>query len=338
MYCARCNEPFADNEEMARTGTDEFWHMRCFVCAQCFKPFNKNHEYYEYGGRKYCEKDFQTLFAPCCHHCNKYINGRFIRALGKCWHPNCLLCCRCQIPLADQGFVKSQDQALCHDCNIQLKTSSKNRHLCSKCKTFLDDDESPLRYKNETYHSYHFNCHSCGIELKPDACQIDGNLFCLKCHDKMDIPICGACRRPIEDRVVTALGKHFHAEHFVCATCERPFHGKCHYEVRGLAYCVEHYYKLFGHQCHTCCQVIKGDVISALDKFFCSHHFNCYFCGGQLIANKSKFYDVGSNPCCKKCYKKFPGSLRRRLVKQQKLEKKVKLEANKDKQGLVAGN
>lgn len=28
----------------------------------------------------------------------------------------------------------------------------------------------------------------------------------------MGIPICGACRRPIEERVVTALGKHFHVE------------------------------------------------------------------------------------------------------------------------------
>jgi hypothetical protein len=37
-------------------------------------------------------------------------------------------------------------------------------------------------------------------------------LYCLRCHDKMGIPICGACRRPIEERVVTALGKHFHVE------------------------------------------------------------------------------------------------------------------------------
>ena len=37
-------------------------------------------------------------------------------------------------------------------------------------------------------------------------------LYCLRCHDKMGIPICGACRRPIEERVVTALGKHWHVE------------------------------------------------------------------------------------------------------------------------------
>ena len=51
-----------------------------------------------------------------------------------------------------------------------------------------------------------------------------------RCHDKMGIPICGACRRPIEERVVTALGKHWHVEHFVCAKCEKPFLGNRHYE------------------------------------------------------------------------------------------------------------
>jgi len=43
-------------------------------------------------------------------------------------------------------------------------------------------------------------------------CCFQNELYCLRCHDKMGIPICGACRRPIEERVVTALGKHWHVE------------------------------------------------------------------------------------------------------------------------------
>lgn len=42
--------------------------------------------------------------------------------------------------------------------------------------------------------------------------KFQNELYCLRCHDKMGIPICGACRRPIEERVVTALGKHWHVE------------------------------------------------------------------------------------------------------------------------------
>lgn len=84
-------------------------------------------------------------------------------------------------------------------------------------------------------------------------------LYCLRCHDKMGIPICGACRRPIEERVVTALGKHWHVEHFVCSKCEKPFMGNRHYERKGLAYCETHYHELFGNLCFVCNTVIYGD-------------------------------------------------------------------------------
>lgn len=67
-------------------------------------------------------------------------------------------------------------------------------------------DEGFLRYKGDIYHPYHFNCASCSAELTPDAREKNGQLMCLRCHDKAGIPICGACRRPIEERVVNALG------------------------------------------------------------------------------------------------------------------------------------
>ena len=51
-------------------------------------------------------------------------------------------------------------------------------------------------------------------------------------------------RRPIEERVVTALGKHWHIEHFACAKCEKPFLGNRHYERKGLAYCATHYHQV----------------------------------------------------------------------------------------------
>ena len=115
----------------------------------------------------------------------------------------------------------------------------------------------------------HFNCTSCNCELDSTAREVKSRpgfaandmneLYCLRCHDKMGIPICGACRRPIEERVVTALGKHWHVEHFVCAKCEKPFLGHRHYEKRGLAYCETHYHQLFGNLCFVCNQVIGGD-------------------------------------------------------------------------------
>lgn len=49
-------------------------------------------------------------------------------------------------------------------------------------------------------------------ELTADARELKNYLYCLPCHDKMGVPICGACRRPIEGRVVNALGKQWHVE------------------------------------------------------------------------------------------------------------------------------
>jgi len=176
------------------------------------------------------------------------------------------------------------------------------------------DEGLPLKFKGEPYHPYHFNCHSCGVELNSEAREVKSELYCLRCHDKMGIPICGACHRPIEERIVTALGKHWHVEHFVCAKCEKPFLGHRHYEKKGLAYCETHYHQLFGNLCFVCNQVIAGDVFTALNKAWCVDHFACAFCDTKMN-QKSKFYDVDLKPCCKRCFEKFPSELKKRLKK-----------------------
>ena len=130
----------------------------------------------------------------------------------------------------------------------------------------------------------------------------------------MGIPICGACHRPIEERIVTALGKHWHVEHFVCAKCEKPFLGHHHYEKKGLAYCETHYFQLFGNVCYVCNQVIQGDIFTALNKAWCADHFACSFRDTKMI-QKSKFYDVDSKPCCKKCFERFPSERKKQLKK-----------------------
>lgn len=88
--CAKCGDQFDDFELMAYTGNDEYLHLRCFVCAQCFRPFDENEEYHEFAGRKYCRRDYVTLFAPFCIKCHQDItNGAFVRLKGKCFHHGC---------------------------------------------------------------------------------------------------------------------------------------------------------------------------------------------------------------------------------------------------------
>uniref|UniRef100_A0A3Q2IDC5 LIM zinc finger domain containing 2 n=1 Tax=Equus caballus TaxID=9796 RepID=A0A3Q2IDC5_HORSE len=155
-------------------------------------------------------------------------------------------------------------------------------------------------------------------ELTAEARELKGELYCLPCHDKMGVPICGACRRPIEGRVVNALGKQWHVEHFVCAKCEKPFLGHRHYEKKGLAYCETHYNQLFGDVCYNCGRVIEGDVVSALNKAWCVNCFSCSTCNGKLTL-KNKFVEFDMKPVCKRCYEKFPLELKKRLKKLSEL-------------------
>jgi hypothetical protein len=320
MSCARCDNGFEPKAKIVNSN-GELYHPECFVCAQCFRPFPEG-VFYEFEGRKYCEHDFHVLFAPCCGKCGEFIVGRVIKAMMASWHPKCFCCEMCHKELADLGFIKNQGRALCHECNDKVKATAEGKYMCQKCRSVIDGE--PLRFRGEVYHPYHFNCTGCSKELTSSAIEVKtrpgytanelNELYCLRCHFKMGIPICGACRRPIEERVVTALGKHWHVEHFVCAKCEKPFLGNRHYERKGLAYCETHYHQLFGNLCYTCNQVIQGDVFTALNKAWCVNHFACSSCD-QKMTVKTKFYEVDLKPVCKKCYDRYPRELRLRLKK-----------------------
>uniref|UniRef100_A0A8C2PYT0 LIM domain-containing protein n=1 Tax=Cyprinus carpio TaxID=7962 RepID=A0A8C2PYT0_CYPCA len=308
--CERCKSGFAPAEKIVNSN-GELYHEQCFVCAQCFQQFPEG-LFYEFEGRKYCEHDFQMLFAPCCHQCGEFIIGRVIKAMNNSWHPDCFCCDICQAVLADVGFVKNAGRHLCRPCHNREKARGLGKYICQKCHAIIE--EQPLIFKNDPYHPDHFNCSNCGKELTADARELKGELYCLPCHDKMGVPICGACRRPIEGRVVNAMGKQWHVEHFVCAKCEKPFLGHRHYERKGLAYCETHYNQLFGDVCYHCNRVIEGDVVSALNKAWCVNCFSCSTCNTKLTL-KNKFVEFDMKPVCKKCYEKFPLELKKRLKK-----------------------
>lgn len=96
--CERCKSGFAATEKIVNSN-GELYHEQCFVCAQCFQQFPEGlfyevllrdshlttpHTHHthltlhyvilssQFEGRKYCEHDFQMLFAPCCHQCGEW--------------------------------------------------------------------------------------------------------------------------------------------------------------------------------------------------------------------------------------------------------------------------
>uniref|UniRef100_A0A914RR62 LIM zinc-binding domain-containing protein n=1 Tax=Parascaris equorum TaxID=6256 RepID=A0A914RR62_PAREQ len=242
-------------------------------------------------GRKYCEHDFHVLYAPCCGKCSEFIVGRVIKAMNANWHPDCFRCELCNKRLADIGFLRNGGRALCRECNELEKEAGFGRYVCHKCKAIIDDG-AHIKYlfplnEIKIFEYYIASIMSVKVlsprftnELTVDAREVGGELYCLRCHDTMGIPICGACHRPIEERVVTALGKNWH--HFVCAVCEKPFLGHRHYEKKGLAYCELHYHKLYGNVCFKCGKVCSGEVFQALQKSWCVDCFACSLCDRKM--------------------------------------------------------
>ncbi|OUC44494.1 putative ribosomal protein L35Ae [Trichinella nativa] len=277
ILCFGCGEGFALNEQIVNC-EKEVWHQRCFVCAQCFRPFPDG-IFFEFESRKYCEHDFHVLYAPYCAKCGNFIDGRVIKAMNCNWHPQCFRCHTCNLELADIGFLRNAGRALCRECNLKEKESGTGKYVCHKCRGVID--EGHIKFRGEVYHPYHFTCNRCGNELTSDAREVKGNLYCLRCHDIMGIPICGACRRPIEDRVITALGKHWHVE-------------------------------LFGNVCFKCGHVITADAFQALRKAWCVKCFACSLCDKKLD-EKTKFYELDMKPVCKRCYDRLPDDMKKRL-------------------------
>ncbi|XP_065059889.1 LIM and senescent cell antigen-like-containing domain protein 1 [Rhopilema esculentum] len=308
--CFVCHDGFTEEERMVNT-SGQIYHEKCFVCAQCFRPF-ENGLFYEYDGRQYCEYDFQQLYAPCCNSCGEYVIGRVIKAMHANWHPDCFRCELCKDPLADTGFIKNAGRALCKRCHAAEKAKG-GRYLCNRCHTYIEEG-GHIMYMGEPVHPWHYNCYACNKELDVNCRKKNNELYCLRCHDKMGTPICGSCRRPVEDRVVNALGKQWHVEHFCCAQCEKPFYGHRHYEKNGLAYCETHFNELFGDICFVCNRAIARDVVTALNKCYCVQHFACWGCNVKLTL-KSKFHEFDMKPLCLKCHEKLPRELRKRLRK-----------------------
>ncbi|KAF5405940.1 LIM zinc finger domain containing 1 [Paragonimus heterotremus] len=314
--CDRCAEPF-DSEENIVSSRDKLFHVQCFVCSQCFQPLSCS-EFYEFEGRRYCKYDFQMLFAPFCYKCGEFIMTKVIKAMQRSWHPECLVCEECNIPLVATGLQKFRGKPLCRPCFSKLADQHAGQFICQSCRSPVSSNEM-LHFKSDIYHAYHFKCHQCDSELGPDARERGGDLLCLRCFDRMGIPICAACRRPVEERIVWALGKAWHVEHFVCHQCEAPFMGARFYEWHGHAYCLQHYQVRTGSLCHICSRSVTGILAKFTNKSYCPEHFTCSICDRKLN-EKSKLYEIDLKPVCKECYERLPTHWKRRLAKWHLME------------------
>eukprot|EP01116_Phalansterium_solitarium_P012923 TRINITY_DN2967_c0_g1_i1.p1 TRINITY_DN2967_c0_g1~~TRINITY_DN2967_c0_g1_i1.p1 ORF type:complete len:616 (+),score=174.76 TRINITY_DN2967_c0_g1_i1:128-1975(+) len=150
-----------------------------------------------------------------------------------------------------------------------------------------------------TYHPGHFVCKRCNAPF-PDGKfhKHDGHPYCAKDYHELFSAKCAGCSEPITGKMVQALGKRWHPDHFVCFQCKKPFGGEQFHVEDGQPYCGPCHEQAFLPKCAKCSEPIHGEVISALGNDYHPEHFACFTCGEQFA--DGRFFTKDNQPYCKK--------------------------------------
>lgn len=181
-----------------------------------------------------------------------------------------------------------------------------SRGTCGTCgQPILGEVVTAL---GRTYHPEHFVCMTCRTPLgSGQFYENDSQAVCQRCMMDAHSEKCGHCNQPVRDRVINALGKKWHPEHFICTQCTQPFAGGQFFERDGKPYCENDFYDLFAPKCGKCNQAIRGDCINALGKQWHPEHFNCTTCGKDFGAGS--FFEHDGMPYCDQHYHNQAGSI-----------------------------
>ncbi|CAH2075188.1 unnamed protein product, partial [Iphiclides podalirius] len=112
------------------------------------------------------------------------------------------------------------------------------------------------------------------------------------------VPLCASCNGNIRGPFITALGRIWCPEHFICvnATCRRQLQDIGFVEENGQLYCEFCFEQYIAPACDKCHAKIKGDCLNAIGKHFHPECFNCVYCG-KLFGNNPFFLEDGLPYC-----------------------------------------
>ncbi|XP_028738152.1 actin-binding LIM protein 2 isoform X23 [Peromyscus leucopus] len=176
-----------------------------------------------------------------------------------------------------------------------LEKPASTAILCSTCGNVCKGEV--LRVQNKYFHIRCFVCKACGCDLAEGGFFVrQGEHICTRDYQRLYGTRCFSCDRFIEGEVVSALGKTYHPDCFVCAVCRLPFPpgdrvtfngkecmcqkcsppttlGSSAHLAQGL------------RSCGGCGLEIKnGQALVALDKHWHLGCFKCKTCGKLLNA------------------------------------------------------
>ncbi|XP_045384117.1 actin-binding LIM protein 2 isoform X1 [Lemur catta] len=167
--------------------------------------------------------------------------------------------------------------------------------LCNTCGNVCKGEV--LRVQSKYFHIKCFVCKACGCDLAEGGFFVrQGEYICTLDYQRLYGTRCFSCDQFIEGEVVSALGKTYHPDCFVCAVCRLPFppgdrvtfNGKeCMCQKCSLPTSVGSSAHLSQglRSCGGCGTEIKnGQALVALDKHWHLGCFKCKTCGKLLNA------------------------------------------------------
>ncbi|CAJ1068150.1 SH3 domain-containing protein C23A1.17-like isoform X1 [Xyrichtys novacula] len=159
-----------------------------------------------------------------------------------------------------------------------------------------------------TWHPEHFVCTHCQEEIgSRNFFEREGQPYCEKDYHNLFSPRCHYCNGPILDKVVTALDRTWHPEHFFCAQCGSFFGPEGFHEKDGKAYCRKDYFDMFAPKCGGCARAILENYISALSSLWHPECFVCRECFTPFV--NGSFFEHDGQPYCEVHYHERRGSL-----------------------------
>ncbi|XP_054437882.1 actin-binding LIM protein 2 isoform X1 [Pteronotus mesoamericanus] len=176
-----------------------------------------------------------------------------------------------------------------------LEKAPSTAILCATCGNVCKGEV--LRVQNKYFHIKCFVCKACGCDLAEGGFFVrQGEYICTRDYQRLYGTRCFSCDRFIEGEVVSALGKTYHPDCFVCAVCRLPFppgdrvtfNGKeCMCQkcslpksVGGSTHLTQGLWSCGG--CGT--EIKNGQSLVALDKHWHLGCFKCKTCGKELNA------------------------------------------------------
>ncbi|XP_026706260.1 leupaxin [Athene cunicularia] len=207
--CAACHKPIAGK---VLTALGKTWHSEHFTCTRCGQELG-GCPFFERGGQAYCQEDYYQAFTPRCAYCAGPICEKVLTALDQTWHPEHFFCAHCGKVFGDDGFHERGGKPYCRQDFLAMFAPK-----CQGCERPVTDN-----YLSALQGVWHPECFVCAECLSGFASgsffELEGRPYCeLHFHQRQG-NICHGCGHPVTGRCITAMGRKYHPEHFICAYC-----------------------------------------------------------------------------------------------------------------------